>query len=328
MSWSATRMRSRMEMIPATAPPSMTRTAPTPRATIRLAASPRRSSGPTVRRSRDMWLATTDMWRDPKGLAGKLPRWMTRGTSCEARTQGASICRHIGATEDAASRGVTPVRRPGLLSGQALTKRPRDQDLFEVLALAAPRSAVHVAQVAVLEAQAGGRQDAVVEVAAVVDNDHDPAAAAKRCTGAGEDGRDAFAVARHATADLRVVPPREAEELEGVGVLLVVVDQPRVGRRRDDQVDGTGRIRRARIGVEHRRIRARADVGVLVHALDGVAHVAAQELVRLPDRAAGAAVLVAEVLPAHRLGGEVEVVVAGEPRGAGGAGEHDAPEVG
>jgi hypothetical protein len=29
------------------------------------------------------------------------------------------MCRHMGATEDAASRRVTPVRRPGLLSGQA-----------------------------------------------------------------------------------------------------------------------------------------------------------------------------------------------------------------
>src|SRR2546428_2810420 len=44
---------------------------------------------------------------------------MTRGTRCEARTQDAPICRDIGASEDAASRRVTPVRRPGLLSGQA-----------------------------------------------------------------------------------------------------------------------------------------------------------------------------------------------------------------
>src|SRR6266540_2607333 len=44
---------------------------------------------------------------------------MTRGTCREARTQGVSICRHIGATEDAASRRVTPVRRPGSLCGQA-----------------------------------------------------------------------------------------------------------------------------------------------------------------------------------------------------------------
>src|SRR4249920_2893980 len=44
---------------------------------------------------------------------------MTRDTRCEARTQGASICRHIGATEGAASRRVAPVRRPGSFSGQA-----------------------------------------------------------------------------------------------------------------------------------------------------------------------------------------------------------------
>lgn len=45
---------------------------------------------------------------------------MTHDRWCEARTQGAPICRHIGATEDAASRRLAPVRRPGLLSEQAL----------------------------------------------------------------------------------------------------------------------------------------------------------------------------------------------------------------
>ncbi len=44
---------------------------------------------------------------------------MTRGTGREARTQGTSICGHIGATEDAAWRRVTPVRRPGPSSGHA-----------------------------------------------------------------------------------------------------------------------------------------------------------------------------------------------------------------
>jgi uncharacterized membrane protein len=44
---------------------------------------------------------------------------MTRGTCREARTQGASICSHIGATEDAASWCVTPVRRPDPSPGQA-----------------------------------------------------------------------------------------------------------------------------------------------------------------------------------------------------------------
>src|SRR6266536_4578315 len=44
---------------------------------------------------------------------------MTRGTGREARTRGDSICGYIGSTEDAASRPVTPVRRPGSLSGWA-----------------------------------------------------------------------------------------------------------------------------------------------------------------------------------------------------------------
>jgi Dolichyl-phosphate-mannose-protein mannosyltransferase len=44
---------------------------------------------------------------------------MARGTWREARTQGAPICGHIGATEDTASRHVTPARRPGRLPGQA-----------------------------------------------------------------------------------------------------------------------------------------------------------------------------------------------------------------
>ncbi len=44
---------------------------------------------------------------------------VTRGTGREARTQAPPICRHIGGAEDAASRPVTPVRRPGSFSGQA-----------------------------------------------------------------------------------------------------------------------------------------------------------------------------------------------------------------
>src|SRR6476620_9875506 len=43
---------------------------------------------------------------------------MARGTRREARTQGASICVHIGATEDAASRRVTYASRPEPVSGQ------------------------------------------------------------------------------------------------------------------------------------------------------------------------------------------------------------------
>src|SRR5918996_5850975 len=44
---------------------------------------------------------------------------MTRDTWCEARTQGGPICRHIEPSEDAASRRVAPVRRPGSSPGRA-----------------------------------------------------------------------------------------------------------------------------------------------------------------------------------------------------------------
>src|SRR5215470_994684 len=57
---------------------------------------------------------------------------MTRGTWREARTQGDSICRNIEATEDAASRHVTPVRRPVQLSGQA--PRCRFPGVLEIVA--------------------------------------------------------------------------------------------------------------------------------------------------------------------------------------------------
>src|SRR5918996_4736122 len=53
------RRTSRSVRMPASRPPSRTSTAPTPRSAICFAASPRRSSGATVSRSRDMWFATT-----------------------------------------------------------------------------------------------------------------------------------------------------------------------------------------------------------------------------------------------------------------------------
>ena len=84
----------------------------------------------------------------------------------------------------------------------------------------------------------------------------------------------------------------------------------------------------APVAVQDRALRGLPHVRVLEHARDGVAHVAAQELVRLLDRAADAPVLVAEVLAPDRLGGKVEVEVAREPRRARGAREHDPPEVG
>ena len=57
-----------------------------------------------------------------KGLSGGWSRWLVRETRRETRTQGAPICRHIGATEDAVSRCVARARRPEPVSGKALRR--------------------------------------------------------------------------------------------------------------------------------------------------------------------------------------------------------------
>ena len=103
-----------------------------------------------------------------------------------------------------------------------------------------------MAGAALLEPQPGGAEDPVVEPAAVVDDDHDPPAGREGAPGAVEDLGDRLAVAGDAAPDLVLVPALEAEQLEGVDVLLVVVDQARVGRRGDDEVDRARAGRAAR----------------------------------------------------------------------------------
>ncbi len=171
-------------------------------------------------------------------------------------------------------------------------------------------------------------QDPVVEAARVVHDDHDAPRAAKRPPRPPKDGGDVLAVPRHAAPDLVVVSSRQAEQLERVGVLLVVVDEPRVRRRGEDEVDRPGWVDEPRIAVEDGHGRVRAELVELANAAGGVANVAPEELVGLRDGAADAAVLVAEVLAADRLPREVEVVVAGKPGRAGRTREDEAPELG
>jgi hypothetical protein len=87
-----------------------------------------------------------------------------------------------------------------------------------------------VARAALLEPQARLGEDAVVQATAIVDDHDDLPARREGGAGAAQDLGDALAVAGDAAADLLGVAPLEPEELEGVDVLLVVVDQPRVGR--------------------------------------------------------------------------------------------------
>src|SRR6266545_3252404 len=193
---------------------------------------------------------------------------------------------------------------------------------------AAPGAAVHVADDAVLELEPRGREDAVVEPAPVVDDDHDLAAPPQRSPRARKHRSDVFAVALDAAADLVRVPPFESQQLVGVRVLLVVVDEAWIRRRGQHEVDGSRRIELPSVAVQDGHRLRRAHVGELLHALDGVADVAFEELLRLADRPADATVLVAEVLLLDGLGREIEVVVTGEPCGARRAGEDHLPELG
>src|SRR6185312_16619956 len=113
----------------------------------------------------------------------------------------------------------------------------------------------------------------------------------------------------------------QVEQLVGVPVLLVVVDQPRIRRRGDDAVERAAEIELARVAVPHRRVcilspRRRERL----EPVERVQRVAEEEPPRLGDGAAGAAMLVAPVRLDLRLAGEVEVEVRGAtcgPRGTG-----------
>ena len=145
--------------------------------------------------------------------------------------------------------------------------------------------------------------------------------------GAAQHGGDRVAVAGHAAPDLLRVAAVEAEQLERVRVLLVVVDEARIGRRREDEIDGPGRIDLARVALDDRDRVVGAQVAELLHPLRRVAGVAAEELPRLADGTADAPVLVAEVLAPHWLAREVQVVMTRQSRRARGTREHDAPEI-
>ena len=152
-----------------------------------------------------------------------------------------------------------------------------------------------------------------------------------------EDGGDAVHIAldrattrpRGGSTELTLTAIVEPEDLVRVAMLLVVVDEPGIRRRREDRVEGASEHDLGRVAVD--------DLGGVppsTHALEGlqpverVDEVAAQELVCLLHGRAGAAVLVAPVGLALRRAREVEVEVRGQPRRSCGPREHDAKDVG
>src|SRR5262249_53124646 len=132
-----------------------------------------------------------------------------------------------------------------------------DEYGLEVLARPASRAPVHVTLETVLETQTGSAQDLRVEVAPVVDDDADGRPQVQRRSHVAKDGGDPIDVLGDRTparaagraTELSVSTLVQPEQLVRVPVLLVIVDQPRVGRRRDDAVVRTAQVEIACISV-------------------------------------------------------------------------------
>src|SRR5688572_28831125 len=202
---------------------------------------------------------------------------------------------------------------------------PTDEDRLEVLARSSPRSAVDVPLEPLIEAKPCTVQNFRIQPTPIVYNDADGGVWCKAPARVGEnacdtvhvraDGLAADAVGR--PAELVPSPLVHAEQLVRIAMLLVVVDQPRVRRRRDEGVERPAEVERARVSMQDRRARVGiANPREALDAVERVARVAEQKPSRLLDRPARPAVLVAPVRLHWRGPREIEIEMG---RSAGGA---------
>jgi hypothetical protein len=120
-----------------------------------------------------------------------------------------------------------------------------DEDRLEVLAGPPACPAVHVALEPLSEPKTSAAQDLRVQTSSIVHDDTDGRSRREPPARVRQHVRDAVDVrldgsapdAAAGTAELVRPPLVEAEQLVGVAVLLVVVDQPGVRRRGDDGVE-------------------------------------------------------------------------------------------
>ena len=156
-----------------------------------------------------------------------------------------------------------------------------NEDRLEVLARAPAGAAVDVPLEPVVQAQAGAPQDLRIEVAAVVDDDAHRGLGRQVLSCVREHGGDAVDVGLdRLPADTPCRPSElalpalvQAEQLVGVAVLLVVVDQARIRRRGDDAVERATEIELARVAVPHRRVRVRSLAAANVSSRSSVSSV-------------------------------------------------------
>ncbi len=110
-------------------------------------------------------------------------------------------------------------------------------------------------------------------------------------------------------------------------MLLVVVDQPGVRRRRDDACRAISEVNLARIGVHHRNPSVGLESGKSSQTADRVERVPPQKLHRLIDRPAGSLVLVTVVLTASRQSRKIEIEVSRLSSGPSRPRQDDAPNI-
>ena len=129
--------------------------------------------------------------------------------------------------------------RPDRAVGDAaLGAEARHEDVLEELAGAATGAAIDVPAQPLVEAQAGPVEDLGIERPPIVDDDHDRRARPQRGSHVRQHVHDPVQVRRErraaraarSGAQLELAPVVEAQQLVRIPVLLVVVDEARVGR--------------------------------------------------------------------------------------------------
>src|SRR5689334_13164732 len=118
---------------------------------------------------------------------------------------------------------------------------PSDEHVLEVLAGATTGATVHVPLVALLEHKARAVEDLRIQVAAIVHDEDDAPTRLHHRPARCEHAHDPVAVRRErrprrpsrSRTDLALAEVVETEQLVRIAMLLVIVDQPRIRRRRD-----------------------------------------------------------------------------------------------
>src|SRR5712691_4764467 len=135
-------------------------------------------------------------------------------------------------------------------SAPAQADSARDQHVLEVLARTPAGPAIYVTTQTFFEPKACAFQDLRVELAAVVDDDHDRAASSQDgrrieqhlYDPLGVGGQGGAGISGGSCTDLELAAIVETEQLVRVAMLLVVVDQARVRRRGEHTVVTAGQF--------------------------------------------------------------------------------------